>query len=172
MRVLPALMLVWSASACDKFCDFEDCGSCGNACCKLSYYVNGLSTEEVVKMLNKTLGAGGPDGHYAQVMTYEGTLGFADLRPFDKPVHFIGQAVHTTTGKARFNDTLDFTIAPTSTGSLVTAFSISQIAGAYCDSGQNFSNLQMLFASLGLDMFVRNADASCAMDSWYLHLTS
>eukprot|EP00968_Pinguiococcus_pyrenoidosus_P024383 scaffold4635_cov267-Pinguiococcus_pyrenoidosus.AAC.6 len=68
MRVLPALMLVWSASACDKFCDFEDCGSCGNACCKLSYYVNGLSTEEVVKMLNKTLGAGGPDGHYAQVM--------------------------------------------------------------------------------------------------------
>jgi hypothetical protein len=42
--------------------------------------------------LNATIGAKGPDGLYTPMPTAEGTLTFGDLRPFDKPVDFIGQA--------------------------------------------------------------------------------
>jgi len=40
------------------------------------------------------------------------------------------------------------------------AFSISQIAGAYCDEGQNYSNLQMLFDSLNFP-YNTHTDFSC-----------
>mmetsp|Transcript_23620 Transcript_23620/g.74223 ORF Transcript_23620/g.74223 Transcript_23620/m.74223 type:complete len:107 (+) Transcript_23620:450-770(+) len=93
-------------------------------------------------------------------MTYEGTLGFADLTPYKKDVDFIGQAIHTTTGDAHFKDTIDFIIRPHPSGATVMAFSISQIAGAYCDEGQNYSNLQMLFDSLNFP-YNTHTDFSC-----------
>lgn len=65
----------------------------------------------------------------------------ADLRPYDKAVDFIGRAAHNTTGG--YVDKISFTISPeakTDEGGAVTAvaFSSSGIAGAYCDSGQNY----------------------------------
>ena len=152
--------LLGVAAGCEEFCENLDCGSCGNACCRLTYALEHLSTTEVVALLNKTLADGGPDGLYKLQMTAEGTLGFADLRHFGKPVDYIGQAHHLT-AKLTYTDTINFTIAPQGSGSLVTAFSISQVAGAYCDDGQNYSNIQMIFAALGLDDLATRVDGSC-----------
>lgn len=67
-------------------------GSCGTACCKLEFFIDGETTTEVMNKMNSTIGMKGPDGLYIPMDTAEGTLTFGDLRPFDKPVDFIGQA--------------------------------------------------------------------------------
>ena len=46
----------------------------------------------MMNKMNSTIGMKGPDGLYIPMETAEGTLTFGDLRPFDKPVDFIGQA--------------------------------------------------------------------------------
>jgi hypothetical protein len=125
-----------------------DCGSCGNACCNVAIAVT-ESTAATMNKLNSSITLGGPDDAYAAQMTYEGTLGFADLRPYSKPVDFIGQAIHTTTGNSHFEDSVSFTIAPTASGgSVIQAFSLSLIAGAYCDDGQNYFNIMQLVDSI------------------------
>lgn len=53
----------------------------------------------------------------------------------------------------RYNDTLNFAVYNESGNffqSRVNAFSISQIATAYCDAGQNYKNLVGLIKSLGI----------------------
>ncbi|CAK0822353.1 unnamed protein product, partial [Prorocentrum cordatum] len=106
-----------------------------------------------VQMLNKSLAGGGPDGLFTLQPTFEGTLGFADLRPFKQGVAFIGQVHHMTSGPSHFNDTIDFTIAPqecageapcNAEGSIIRAFSLSLIAGAYGDNGQNYKNIALV----------------------------
>ena len=99
-------------------------------------------------LINASIHTGGSDGGYTASMTYEGASGFADLRPYDKPVDFIGQAIHTSLPPNFFNDSVSFTIAPTATGSKIKAFSYSLIAGAFCDDGQNYYNIISLLSTL------------------------
>lgn len=117
----------------------------GNACCKLDLTISGKNTSDVVAMLNATLSSGGIDGAFTPSVLAEGVAGFADLRSVNKPVDFIGQFIHTTSGAARYNDSISVTIAPTGSGdSIVRLFSYSLIGGAYGDSGQNYKNLKMV----------------------------
>ncbi|XP_071502548.1 uncharacterized protein [Diadema antillarum] len=60
-----------------------------------------------------------------------------------------GEGWHRTLEK-HYNDTLDFTFSTMADSCLVRAFSISQIAGAYCDAGQNYKNLIGLTKGLSL----------------------
>lgn len=150
LRVTALLALLVAATACPDpdLCANADCGSCGNACCNITVAVT-EATATTMSMLNASIVSGGPDGAYKAQMTYEGTLGFADLRAYSKPVDFIGQAIHTTTGENHFEDSVSFTIAPTASGgSHIQAFSLSLIAGAYCDEGQNYYNIMHLVDSL------------------------
>lgn len=103
-----------------------------------------------MSFLNASIHDGGSDGGYTPSMTAEGTDGFADLRPYDKPVDFIGQAIHTTLAPNFYNDSVSMTIAPTDvgSGSVIEAFSYSLIAGAYCDDGQNYYNIMSLVTSI------------------------
>ena len=53
----------------------------------------------------------------------------------------------------KYNDTLNFVIYPengTIFSSRLSSFSISQIATAYCDDGQNYKNLIQLIKGLGM----------------------
>ena len=95
--------------------------------------------------LKTSIEKNGPDGLYTPMMTAEGTLTFGDLRPFGAPVDFIGQAWHTTINKM-YNDTVNFNLLSVpltadKNGTRVTAFSVSQLAGSYCDAGQNYWNI-------------------------------
>ena len=65
------------ASACTyENCDHQDNGSCGTACCRLVFYIQGEDTVAVMNKMNETINAGGPDGRYISMMTAEGTLTF------------------------------------------------------------------------------------------------
>ena len=87
-----------------------------------------------------------------------------DLRPYDKPVDFIGQAWHTTTN-LMYNDTMNFLIKAEDDGasSVVYAFSISQLAGSYNDEGQNYFNIVQLMESIEWTSktFMTHLDSSC-----------
>ena len=91
--VCSLLLSLTSTSACtfDK-CQNVDEGSCGTACCKLYFFIDGESTSDVMNKMNSSIVQGGHDGLYIAMPTAEGTLTFGDLRPYEKPVDFIGQA--------------------------------------------------------------------------------
>jgi len=140
-------------------CDHPDCGSCGNACCSLLITVN-ESTEAVMHKLNQSITEeGGPDELYIPMMTAGGTMTFSDLRQYGAGADFLGQALHTTLN-GKYNDTINFSLSPTTVrankknkqkkkkGTIISAFSISDIAGAYCDSGQNYWNLLQLIEGI------------------------
>lgn len=111
-----------------------------------------------------TLNVGGADSLY----TY---IGSSDLRPYNltSGAKYMIQAIHTTL-VMRYNDTLDFVVASTSSSPpLFTVlrvratsnrtvyyglktwqmFSVSQIQGALCDEGQNYKNIVGLIKGLG-----------------------
>lgn len=131
-------------------CDHPDKGSCGNACCSLTVTVPG-SPDEVVATLNSSFADGGADGNFTPSMTAEGVAGFANLSAIPAlqklyPNHiYIGQIIHMTNGKYHFSDTLNFNLVSSTDGSstVITAFSLSLVAGAYGDAGQNYKNLKM-----------------------------
>jgi len=134
-------------------CQNVDVGTCGNACCTLIFAVQ-EAPEVAMKLINNSLADGGPDGYYTLQMTAEGTLGFGDLRPFKVPSgqQFIGQAHHEASGPKHYNDTVNFNIRPqqcshgqecNGQGSIIVAFSTSQIGGALGDNGQNYKNIVM-----------------------------
>mmetsp|Transcript_48198 Transcript_48198/g.55664 ORF Transcript_48198/g.55664 Transcript_48198/m.55664 type:complete len:350 (-) Transcript_48198:54-1103(-) len=137
-------------------CDHPDCGSCGNACCSLLITVN-ESTEAVMHKLNQSITEeGGPDQLYLPMMTAGGTMTFSDLRQYGAGADFLGQALHTTIN-GKYNDTINFSLSPTTIawgnkkkkkGTIISAFSISDIAGAYCDSGQNYWNILQLIEGI------------------------
>merc|ERR1712066_330931 len=121
-------------------------------------------------MINSSLVQGGPDGAFTLQMTAEGTLGFGDLRQFKIPSgeQFIGQVHHMTSGPKHYNDTIDFTISKTDTGSVIKAFSLSLIGGALGDNGQNYKNIVMALKSVqwkGGALQITNADDSCQQQS-------
>lgn len=165
--LLSILAIVLSlTSACDyEDCDHLDFGSCGTACCRLSLFIQDETPDEVMVKLNSTLTDGGPDKRYIPMLTAEGTQTFADIRAYHPEVDFIGQAWHTTTNLV-YNDTINFLLKPENGGKSTGIFatSISQIAGAYGDDGQNYFNIKQLFDSIswtagGYKMI--NADKSC-----------
>eukprot|EP00605_Chrysophyceae_sp_TOSAG23-4_P000982 GSChrysophyteH1.ASY1.ANO1.1082.1 assembled CDS len=161
-----AVFAVVSHACDDALCNHPDQGSCGNACCKLSFQL-ALPTEKVMSALNTTIHTnGGPDGLWTPQMTAEGTSGIADLRPYNAPVDFIGQAFHQTKN-GLYTDTINFTIAPVAKSdssepmSQIQAFSLSQIGGAYGDDGQNFYNIVSLIQGAFPDAQPRHIDNSC-----------
>lgn len=124
-------------------CQNVDMGSCGNACCKMSFVVE-QDPLTAMSYLNNSLNAGGLDGAYQLQLTAEGSLGFGDLRAFKIPggEQFIGQAHHMA---GRYTDVVNFNIRPevNGPGSVIKAFSLSLIAGALGDNGQNYKNILM-----------------------------
>merc|ERR1711862_479208 len=101
-----------------------------------------------------------------------GVSGFANLTgiapassPFAKS--FIGQVHHMTSGPAHFNDTVNFNLVPGEheNQTVITAFSISLIGGAYGDAGQNFKNIEMAmdaaFPNAKVNISEGNIEGSC-----------
>jgi hypothetical protein len=128
-------------------CQNVDFGSCGNACCSLKITVP-QSVEKTVSLLNASFDNGGADGQYTKAMTYEGTLGFADLTglaPASFGTIFIGQVNHMTSGPLHFIDTVNFNLVEGSTSNetTITAFSLSLMGGSYGDAGQGYKNIKM-----------------------------
>ena len=153
LLVTAALLGLGSACPDEQLCANLDCGSCGNACCKLEIVVNAMSTEAVMSALNASIHKGGADGSYrASIMNGAVTTGFSDLRPYNVSADFLGQAIHTTNAPNYYNDTIDLAVAPKTdagpAGTVIRAFSISQVGGAYCDAGQNYYNIMKLVSSI------------------------
>lgn len=141
---LAALAASLRASACQPpNCDNVDLGSCGNACCGVQF-TTASSPEDVLDAITKELLAGGPDGRYALQPTAEspGTKNFTDLRPFNLPQYYLGQSTHTTAVK-HYVDAINWSISPgvSGKGAVLFGFSVSGIAGALGDSGQNYKNV-------------------------------
>lgn len=152
---------------CDG-CGFEDCGFCGTACCRLRVIFTdiGITTSEVqAQLLHAMENNGGPDGRYLPCVMAEGGRGVADLRPYNKSVDFIMRTDHNTTGG--YVDAIDITISPRSSNGDVDAvtaiaFSSSGIGGAYCDAGQNYKEILMLFEAMQAPWRLEHLDGSCS----------
>lgn len=99
----------------------------------------------MVQILNRTLADGGPDGNYLLPHTARGTIGFSALHSWAGS--FIGQAHHITSGPKHYDDTINFVIRPSASGSTIKAFSMSLIAGALGDNGQTYKNIIMAMKS-------------------------
>jgi hypothetical protein len=165
-RSLLVLLCLTSVSSCpdEELCAYEDCGSCGNACCRLDFAVSETASEAML-LLNASLLSGGADGRYTAQFTAEGVTGFADLRPYNHDADYIGQAIHTTYSPYYYNDSISITINPPTDDvntTVIRAFSYSLIAGAYCDNGQNYYNIVNLIQSIDWAKgFIISGDGSC-----------
>merc|ERR1719203_1734857 len=121
-------------------------GSCGNACCSVEVTVADTMPETLYEKILRFLQAGGDGNSYAYV---NGTMPFGehpadDLRSLHFDYKFIVQGTHTTSGRG-YVDTLNFNIrSEDNASSVLRAFSISNIAGALGDSGQNYKSLNYL----------------------------
>jgi hypothetical protein len=119
----------------------EDAASCGNACCSAQFTVEKQS-QEVSDSVKAYLKSGGADGLFglvdgADAIAYQGW-------------YSILQGTHTTFIN-KYNDTLNFAIRPLPQGgSLVRVFSISNLAGALADAGQNHRTVTLLGSALDL----------------------
>jgi len=124
----------------------NDMGSCGNACCSAEFKTS-MGVDEAHKALQSYLEDGGADGLFAFV---GGSGGLNIAAEHGSTWDSIFQGTHTTI-KARYVDTLNFAIRSTeSGGSIVRAFSISDIAGALGDEGQNRRTISLMGQDLGL----------------------
>mmetsp|Transcript_26687 Transcript_26687/g.74603 ORF Transcript_26687/g.74603 Transcript_26687/m.74603 type:complete len:183 (+) Transcript_26687:45-593(+) len=156
--LLVGVVFVTGCKVGEKNCERVDNGSCGNACCKMEYEFD-MSPASLVRDLIRVIGTGGPDQRYALQTTAEGTYGFTDLREFNltstngRAVAYLGQAVHTTGPlgiECVFHDTVNFLVnfGDADGSCVLTAFSISEIAGALGDDGQNFYNIKTVIDAL------------------------
>eukprot|EP00455_Lapot_gusevi_P008141 TRINITY_DN13511_c0_g1_i2.p1 TRINITY_DN13511_c0_g1~~TRINITY_DN13511_c0_g1_i2.p1 ORF type:complete len:191 (+),score=55.23 TRINITY_DN13511_c0_g1_i2:76-573(+) len=150
MRLFLALLIVAVVFACDPpDCKREDCGSCGNACCMVNYEID-LPAKSLKMKLEDLLRSGGPDHLYSlQVPAGSSVPEFCDIKQYNKGGDYMGQAIHTTR-VYRFNDTVNFFLtAKSETQTVLKVFSLSQIAGALCDEGQNYKNIIGVVKALG-----------------------
>merc|ERR1712224_737123 len=131
-------------------CDHPDLGSCGNACCLLEIDYQ-RTCEDVQTAIAKHLESGGPDGRWQHSWTSDGTISWSVLDPPYKGWSAIGQYKHLT-AKYQFVDTINFNLKGNATSCTLRAFSISGIAGALGDGGQNFKNLASAMRSFGPDL--------------------
>jgi hypothetical protein len=119
----------------------EDAASCGNACCSAQFTVE-KKPQEVSDSVHSYLKSGGVDGLFGLVGGADG-IGYQGW-------YSIIQGTHTTF-VAKYNDTLNFAIRPLPEGgSTVRVFSISTIAGALADEGQNHRTVTLLGSALDL----------------------
>lgn len=120
----------------------DDFGTCGMPCCRQSWRIAGATPDTLFAAVqNIVRSGGGPDGHYA--------LDGADT---SEGLPYTFKLTHTTQGYT-YTDSLRFNVNNASSSAampsaLVTAFSISTVAQAYEDNGQNFVNLDTLFGAL------------------------
>jgi hypothetical protein len=106
-----------------------------------------MGVEEAHKALQSYLENGGADGLFAYV---GGSGGLNMPAAHGSTWDSIFQGTHTTI-QARYVDTLDFAIRSAEDGgSTVRAFSISNIAGALGDEGQNRRTISLMGQDLGL----------------------
>lgn len=170
MRTSLAVTLLGSAAATADFpgtcglgntkdpdCAYGDMGSCGNACCSVKVRF-ASSAEAVTRDLMQFFVEGGADGAFKAATTWGDFFNITDgcrkLNPEETTNTYLCQATHTTTGSYHFNDTVNVLVGPTSTAesgavsTVVTLFSVSQVAGALGDAGQNFKNLAMVYEAL------------------------
>ncbi|XP_019854112.1 PREDICTED: uncharacterized protein LOC109583283 [Amphimedon queenslandica] len=148
------LVCIGVALACvPPDCKNEDCGTCANACCILQFTFK-ASTDDVDKLMVDSLKNGGDDGRYTLVNN-------SDYRPYNMSVKFMLQTIHTTKVH-HYNDTQDWLVSEGKEEgtTVVKAFSISNIYGAYCDAGQNYKNLVGFVKGLNVD-FKQEAIAGC-----------
>lgn len=130
-------------------CDRVDFGSCGNACCRMEYHFAIPVDELLIDVQSVFDSQNGPDGRYVPQPMADGSLGFSDLTPYNLSVQYMGQVGHYTETK-HYNDTVNMNFAKNKKGgSTLNIFSISQIGGAYSDSGQNYKNIIQIVKALG-----------------------
>ena len=148
-------------------CDHQDCGFYGNAGCRLRVTLtdSDVTTSDLAMQLQHAIEHNnGPDGRYGSSKMAEGGVVMADLRPFNKSVDYILHATHNTTGG--YVDDISITISPRSTAGVeavsALAFSSSGIGGAYCDSGQNYKQILMLFEAIQAAWTLEHMDGSCS----------
>jgi hypothetical protein len=123
----------------------NDMGSCGNACCAAEF-ASSLKAASLFDKIAAYLKTGGADG----LFNYTGGAGGLSLATPEGPWTAIFQGAHTTF-KQRYVDTIDFAIRqPPGGGSMVRMFSISNVAGALGDMGQNRRTVALLGSELGL----------------------
>jgi len=123
----------------------NDMGSCGNACCAAEF-PSSLESSSLFNKIAAYLKTGGADG----LFNYTGGAGGLSLATPDGSWTSIFQGTHTTF-KARYMDTINFAIRKLpGFGSTVRIFSISNIAGALGDMGQNRRTVSLLGSELGL----------------------
>mmetsp|Transcript_49834 Transcript_49834/g.112171 ORF Transcript_49834/g.112171 Transcript_49834/m.112171 type:complete len:271 (-) Transcript_49834:30-842(-) len=121
-------------------CKIKDMGSCGNACCSMEFAAD-ASPAEVAASLKSYLVEGGMDGLFQ-------LKGEKDLTAYPVAWTWIAQGSHTTY-RERYIDTLDFNVRPDGNGAtIVRAFSISDVAGALGDMGQNHRTLSIVSKDL------------------------
>eukprot|EP00392_Amoebophrya_sp_AT5.2_P007594 g7609.t1 len=149
-------------------CDCPDWGSCGNACCFMSFAFLGYAPSQVEKALFQKLATeNGPDGAYYLQTLDGGHYGFTGFSGFHPP------AKHETDGAlsrlehkkvvVRYNDTMNFLLYEATEkyakevgergGRVVTvlrATSTSEVGGAFGDSGQNYYNIVTLLDAIKL----------------------
>ncbi|EDV23362.1 uncharacterized protein TRIADDRAFT_57909 [Trichoplax adhaerens] len=129
-------------------CKNVDCGTCGNACCTLmwSFTPGKSAADKIYQLMVTNFMKGGADHRYKFVKG-------SNLTTFKNPenVQYLLQAIHRTKVH-KYNDTLNIAIYKMDNStSVAKGFSISQIAGAYCDHGQNYKNLVGFVKGLGTE---------------------
>eukprot|EP00413_Alexandrium_margalefii_P029003 CAMPEP_0204576428 /NCGR_PEP_ID=MMETSP0661-20131031/41755_1 /ASSEMBLY_ACC=CAM_ASM_000606 /TAXON_ID=109239 /ORGANISM="Alexandrium margalefi, Strain AMGDE01CS-322" /LENGTH=397 /DNA_ID=CAMNT_0051585175 /DNA_START=47 /DNA_END=1240 /DNA_ORIENTATION=- len=123
----------------------NDMGSCGNACCGAEF-PSSLEPTRLLSEITAYLESGGADG----LFEYKGGAGGLSLATPDGPWTAILQGTHSTFKKP-YVDTVDFAIRMLPQGgSAVRIFSISNVAGALGDMGQNRRTVSLLGRELGL----------------------
>jgi hypothetical protein len=124
----------------------------------LVFTVGGKSPEEVAAALSDTAANAANHQFALQIPAGSKTAKFSNLSQYhthfppplnDSASFFLGQFHHTTTGG--YVDTIDISLRSLPNGgSEVHAFSLSLIAGAFGDNGQNYKNIMMLMKGLGI----------------------
>lgn len=142
------------APTSDPDCARRDLGSCGNACCGVSVVFVSDSADAVVQAISRELARRGSDGAFTPAKTW-GTFfaldagGCRSLSATETRDRFLCQATHTTDGHYHFQDTINIKVgAAGAKGTPVSFFSISNVAGALGDAGQNYKNIMLIVRAL------------------------
>ncbi|XP_077992359.1 uncharacterized protein LOC144446466 [Glandiceps talaboti] len=145
LLVVQLSIVILTLSCQPPDCDRPDCGTCGNACCTLDFYFE-KQPEDMYTSIVTNLQEGGPDGRYSFVAG-------SDLRKYNVSAQFLLQGQHMTLVH-QYIDTMNMAFYygddGKRMGTLLHAFSISNIAGALCDAGQNYKNLVGFVKALGV----------------------
>jgi hypothetical protein len=139
------------APTTDPDCSRHDMGSCGNACCGVEVEF-AATASRLTELISRELARHGSDGSFKPAQTWGSFFaldggGCRDLRSSTETANqLLCQATHTTSGQYRFEDTVNIKMLPSvdQARTSVRFFSISNIAGALGDAGQNFKNIMLI----------------------------